>query len=154
MNVSRVCIGGDHAGFELKSHLKGILEDLGIVVEDIGTHSDKVVDYPLYCAAVAQKVASGEADRGIVLGGSGQGEQIVANKIVGIRAALCNDVFTAMLSRRHNDANILSMGGRIVGKGLADEILRIWLWTEFDGGVHVRRLEQICDVERSGNIPL
>jgi ribose 5-phosphate isomerase B len=98
---------------------------------------------------VARTVVEGGADRGIVLGGSGQGEQIAANKVHGARAALCNDLFTARLSREHNDANVLSMGGRIVAFGLADEIVTLWLATEFAGGRHVRRVEQIADIERS-----
>ncbi len=99
------------------------------------------------CAAVGRAVASGDADRGIVLGGSGQGEQIAANKVHGVRAALCNDLFTARLSREHNDANVLSMGGRIVAFGLASEILELWLATDFAGGRHERRLAQIADIE-------
>jgi ribose 5-phosphate isomerase B len=106
------------------------------------------VDYPPICIAVARDVAGGAADRGIVLGGSGQGEQIAANKVVGIRAALCNDLYTARLSREHNDANVLSMGGRIVAGGLADEIVALWLSTAYEGGRHQRRLDQIAAEER------
>ena len=119
----RVAIGADHAGFLLKEHLKETLQRLGHTVEDFGTDSEASVDYPPICMAVGRAVADGRADRGIVLGGSGQGEQIAANKVPGVRAALCNDLFTARLSREHNDANVLSMGGRIVAFGLADEIL-------------------------------
>jgi ribose 5-phosphate isomerase B len=144
----RVAIGADHAGFLLKEHLKQTLTTLGHGVDDHGTTSEEPVDYPPICIGVARAVAEGKADRGIVLGGSGQGEQIAANKVVGIRAALCNDLFTARLSRQHNDANVLSMGGRIVAFGLADEILRLWLETPFDGGRHQRRLDQIAAVER------
>jgi ribose 5-phosphate isomerase B len=146
----RIAIGADHAGFQLKTHLKTTLQRLGHVVDDLGTHSDESVDYPPICIAVARAVAAGRADRGIVLGGSGQGEQIAANKVRGIRAALCNDLFTARLSRAHNDANVLAMGGRIVATGLADEILAVWLATPFDGGRHQRRLDQIAAVEREG----
>lgn len=145
----RVAIGADHAGFLLKEHLKGTLVRLGHTVDDHGTHSEDAVDYPPICIAVARAVAEGRADRGIVLGGSGQGEQIAANKVAGIRAALCNDLYTARLSRAHNDANVLSMGGRIVAFGLADEILRVWLETEFEGGRHVPRLDQIRAAERA-----
>jgi len=106
------------------------------------------VDYPPICIAVGRTVAEGRADRGIIVGGSGQGEQIAANKVAGVRAALCNDVYTARLSRQHNDANVLSMGGRIVAFGLADEILALWLETSFEGGRHQRRLEQIAAEER------
>jgi ribose 5-phosphate isomerase B len=144
----RVAIGADHAGFLLKEHLKGTLERLGHVVEDHGTHSEVSIDYPPICVAVATAVAKGRADRGVVLGGSGQGEQIAANKVAGIRAALCNDLYTARLSRQHNDANVLSMGGRIVAFGLADEILTLWLSAPFEGGRHQRRIDQIRATER------
>jgi ribose 5-phosphate isomerase B len=143
-----VVIGADHAGFFLKEHLKRTLQRLGHTLEDYGTHSEEPVDYPPICMAVAQAVADGRADRGIVVGGSGQGEQIAANKVAGIRAALCNDLFTARLSREHNDANILSMGGRIVAAGLADEILALWMETPFAGGRHQRRIDQILEAER------
>ncbi len=145
----RIAIGADHAGFLLKEHVKATLARLGHQVEDLGTHSEASVDYPPICAAVGRSVVEGRADRGIVLGGSGQGEQIAANKVRGIRAALCNDLYTARLSRQHNDANVLSMGGRIVAGGLADEIVTLWLNTPFEGGRHVRRLEQIAEIERS-----
>ena len=144
----RIAIGADHAGFLLKEHLKGTLQRLGHAVEDHGTSSEQSIDYPPICFSVARAVAEGRAERGIVLGGSGQGEQIAANKVRGVRAALCNDLYTARLSREHNDANVLSMGGRIVAFGLADEILRLWLETSFEGGRHQRRLDQIADAER------
>ena len=144
----RIAIGADHAGFLLKQHLKQTLQRLGHMVDDHGTDSDAVVDYPPICIDVAREVAGGRADRGIVVGGSGQGEQIAANKVPGIRAALCNDLYTARLSREHNDANVLSMGGRIVAFGLADEILTLWLATPFEGGRHQRRLDQISAAER------
>jgi ribose 5-phosphate isomerase B len=145
----RIAVGADHAGFTLKEHLKTTLASLGHTVDDRGTHSEAPVDYPPICIAVAQEVAAGRADRGLVLGGSGQGEQIAANKVSGIRAALCNDLYTARLSREHNDANVLSMGGRVVAFGLADEILALWLETAFEGGRHQRRIDQISDAERS-----
>src|SRR6516165_6150187 len=145
----RVAIGADHAGFPLKEHLKLTLERLGHVVDDHGTHSEEAVDYPPICMAVGRTVAAGRADRGIVLGGSGQGEQIAANKVAGVRAALCNDLYTARLSREHNDANVLSMGGRIVAFGLADEILTLWLSTAFEGGRHQRRIDQITEADRA-----
>jgi ribose 5-phosphate isomerase B len=144
----RIAIGADHAGFLLKEHLRQTLERLGHTVDDRGTHSEEAVDYPPICIAVGKAVADGRADRGIVLGGSGQGEQIAANKVRGVRAALCNDLYTARLSRLHNDANVLSMGGRIVAFGLADEILKLWLDTPFEGGRHQRRLDQIADAEK------
>jgi len=143
----RVALGSDHAGFALKQHLAATLHDLGHQVDDHGTDSEEPVDYPPICAAVGRAVAEGRADRGIVLGGSGQGEQLAANRIHGVRAALCNDLYTARLSRQHNDANVLAMGGRIVGYGLADEILGLWLATEFEGGRHARRVQQISDLE-------
>jgi ribose 5-phosphate isomerase B len=146
----RVAIGADHAGFLLKQHLIATLSRLGHDVDDRGTHSEEPVDYPPICAEVARLVAAGRADRGIVVGGSGQGEQLAANKVRGVRAALCNDLYTARLSRAHNDANVLAMGGRIIGFGLADEILTLWLATAFDGGRHQRRVDQIMEIERQG----
>lgn len=143
----KVTIGSDHAGYELKLHVIALLKELGHDVDDLGTHSTESVDYPPICAAVGRAVARGGADRGIVIGGSGQGEQLAANKVRGVRAALCNDLYTARLSRAHNDANVLSMGGRIVGAGLADEIVTLWLDTPFDGGRHARRVQQLADIE-------
>jgi ribose 5-phosphate isomerase B len=145
----RIAIGADHAGFPLKEHLKATLAKLGHRVDDLGTHSEASVDYPPICAAVARAVVAGKADRGIVLGGSGQGEQIAANKIRGIRAALCNDLYTARMSRQHNDANVLSIGGRIVAFQLADEIVALWLNTAYEGGRHQKRLDQIAEIEKS-----
>lgn len=144
----RIAIGADHAGFRLKEHLKQTLDRLGHAVDDHGTESEETVDYPPICFSVGRAVVDGRADRGIVLGGSGQGEQMAANKVAGVRAALCNDLYTARLSRLHNDANVLSMGGRIVAFGLADEILTLWLATPFEGGRHQRRLDQIKDAEQ------
>ena len=144
----RITIGSDHAGYPLKEDLKAFLQQEGHAVLDVGTDSTEPVDYPSFCAAAARTVTSGEADRAIVLGGSGQGEQIVANKIRGVRAALCNDVFLARLSRLHNDANVLAMGGRIVAAPYAREIVTVWLETSFEGGRHVPRLEQIASIER------
>ncbi len=142
-----VAIGSDHAGFHLKAHLSETLISLGHQVVDVGTDSEQTVDYPPICADVGRAVAKGEVDRGVVLGGSGQGEQISANKVRGVRAALCNDLYTARLSREHNDANVLSMGGRIVAPALADEIVALWLATQFDGGRHQKRLDQIAAIE-------
>jgi ribose 5-phosphate isomerase B len=144
----RIAIGADHAGFALKEHFRETLSRLGHSIHDHGTDSEASVDYPPICFAVAREVALGGADRGIVLGGSGQGEQIAANKVAGIRAALCNDLYTARLSRAHNDSNVLSMGGRIVAFQLADEILALWLSTPFEGGRHQRRIDQISEAER------
>jgi len=144
----RIAIGADHAGFALKQHLLPTLARLGHEVDDRGTDSEAPIDYPPICAEVARLVVSGGADRGIVIGGSGQGEQISANKVRGIRAALCNDLYTARMSREHNDANVLAIGGRIVGFGLAEEIVTLWLATSFDGGRHQRRVNQIMEIER------
>jgi ribose 5-phosphate isomerase B len=144
----RIAIGADHAGFALKQQLLATLARLGHDVDDRGTHSEEAIDYPPICAEVARLVVGGGADRGIVIGGSGQGEQMTANKIPGVRAALCNDLYTARLSREHNDANVLAMGGRIVGFGLAEEIVALWLATAFAGGRHQRRVNQIMEIER------
>src|SRR5262245_28996742 len=149
----RIAIGADHAGYALKQHLVATLTRLGHDVDDRGTDSEATVDYPAICAGVGLEVAAGRADRGIVLGGSGQGEQMAANKVNGVRAALCNDLFAARLSRAHNDANVLAMGGRIVAAALADEILWIWLTTPFEGGRHKARLDQIADIERQQATP-
>jgi ribose 5-phosphate isomerase B len=143
----RIAIGSDHAGFRLKEHLRDQLEAGGHDVVDLGTDSEEPVDYPPICAAVGREVVARRVERGIVLGGSGQGEQISANKVRGVRAALCNDLYTAEFSRRHNDANVLSIGARIVGEGLADEILRVWLTTDFEGGRHQRRIDEITELE-------
>ncbi len=145
----RVAIGADHAGYPLKEHLKQHLKELGHDVDDVGTDSEQPVDYPSFCAEVGRAVRDGRADRGVVLGGSGQGEQIAANKVRGVRAALCHDLFTAGLSRRHNDANVLAMGARVVAPALAREILLAWLETGFDGGRHERRIRQIEEIERA-----
>ncbi len=144
----RVSLGADHAGYLLKEALKGFLQGEGHEVLDFGTDSEEAVDYPDFCAAAARAVVDGRAERGIVLGGSGQGEQLAANKVRGVRAALCNDLHLAELSRRHNDANVLAMGGRIVAVPLAQEIVRVWLATPFEGGRHARRLEQVGEIER------
>jgi ribose 5-phosphate isomerase B len=144
----RIAIASDHAGYRLKEVLKDVLKAEGHQVQDLGTHSEEPVDYPDFCAAAARAVASGEADRGVVLGGSGQGEQITANKIDGIRAALCNDLYTARLSRAHNDANVFAIGARVVAPELAREILAVWLATPFDGGRHLARIRRIGQIER------
>jgi ribose 5-phosphate isomerase B len=149
----KIALGSDHAGYALKETLKQSLKELGHEVEDLGTDSEEAVDYPPICAAVARLVRDGGAERGIVLGGSGQGEQIAANKVRGVRAALCNDLFTARLSRTHNDANVLAMGARAIAPELALEILNVWLETPFEGGRHQRRLAQIRDIENEEASP-
>lgn len=142
-----IALGSDHAGYDLKSHLLTFLASAGHETVDVGTDSTEPVDYPAFCAAVGEEVARGDADWGIVIGGSGQGEQLAANKVRGIRAALCNDLYTARLARSHNDANILSLGGRVVGLGLAEEIVEIFATTEFEGGRHQRRVDQVMAIE-------
>jgi ribose 5-phosphate isomerase B len=141
-------MGCDHAGYPLKEELKGFLSGEGHGVLDLGTDSTAPVDYPDFCAAAARAVVDGRADRAIVVGGSGEGEQMVANKVDGVRAALCNDLYTARLSREHNDANVLAIGARIVAPALAKEIVRVWLATAFEGGRHARRVERISEIER------
>ena len=145
--MPRIAIGSDHAGYELKQHLIDVLAADGHEVADLGTNSTESCDYPQFCAAVGRAVRNHDADSGIVLGGSGQGEQLAANKVHGVRAALCNDLFTARLARAHNDANVLSMGARVVGVGLAEEILATFLATPFEGGRHARRVDQVMMIE-------
>jgi ribose 5-phosphate isomerase B len=139
----KIAIGSDHAGFEYKGHIIGLLRDLGHDVHDFGTDSAAPVDYPLFIRPVAEAVAAGESERGIVLGGSGNGEAMVANHVRGIRCALCWSAETARLGRAHNDANVLSLGQRMISLDLALEIVRIWLATPFDGGRHARRIQMI-----------
>jgi ribose 5-phosphate isomerase B len=147
----RIAIGADHAGYDLKAHLVGVLTDLDHTVVDMGTDGTASVDYPAYCAAVARAVARGDVERGIVLGGSGQGEQMAANKVNGIRAALCNDLYTARMAREHNDANVLSMGGRIVAPALADEIVVCFIQTPYQAGRHQRRVEELLEISTRSN---
>jgi ribose 5-phosphate isomerase B len=145
--MPRVALGSDHAGFELKQHLADVLRSGGHDVLDLGTNSTESCDYPQFCAAVGRAVRDGHADLGIVLGGSGQGEQLAANKVHGVRAALCNELYTARMARAHNDANVLSIGARVVGVGLAEEIMAVFLATPFDGGRHARRVDQVMMIE-------
>ena len=144
----RIAIGSDHAGFPLKEDLKAFLMEQGHEVIDRGTDSTEPVDYPVFCYAAAREVAEGRADRAIVLGGSGQGEQIAANKVRGVRAALCHDLYLARLSRQHNDANVLAMGARVIAPTYAREVTSVWLATAFEGGRHVPRIEQVARIER------
>lgn len=145
--VTRIAFGSDHAGYELKQHLIARLTEQGHDIIDHGTDSTESVDYPAFCAAAARSVRDGDADVGIVLGGSGQGEQLAANKVRGVRAALCNCLYTARMAREHNDANVLSIGARVVGVGLAEEIVDLFLSTDFEGGRHARRVGQLTDLE-------
>jgi ribose 5-phosphate isomerase B len=143
----RIALGSDHAGYALKQSVANHLAEAGHVVIDLGTDSEATVDYPFYCAAVGRTVVTGDAEKGIVLGGSGQGEAIAANKVRGVRAALCLDEYTARLARLHNDANLLSLGGRILAEGFALAIVDVFLSTGFEGGRHVSRIGQIADIE-------
>ena len=139
----KIGIGSDHAGFAYKEKIKILLKDLGHEAHDFGAFGDEPVDYPLFIRPVAEAVARGEFDRGIVLGGSGNGEAIVANKVRGIRCALCWSLETARWAREHNDANVLSIGQRTIPAELALEIVRLWLNTGFAGGRHLNRIRQI-----------
>jgi len=136
-----IVIGCDHAAFEMKEKLKAYLLQRGEFVEDVGPHSADSVDYPDYGKKVAQMVSNGRFTRGILLCGTGLGMSMVANRFPGVRAALCHDLFGATMSRRHNDANILVLGGRVTGETLAEEIVRVWLETPFEGGRHQKRLD-------------
>lgn len=142
-----VAIGSDHAGIELKKTIISILNEMGIRHTDYGTDTSQSVDYPDFGEKVAVEVSTGRADRGVLICGTGIGMSIVANKFQNIRASLCNDLFTARMSRLHNNANILVIGGRIVGCDLAKEIVRVWMSTEFEGGRHANRLIKIKNIE-------
>ena len=139
----KIAIGSDHAGFKYKEEIKHFLDELGYQITDVGTFSEEPVDYPLFIRPVALLVARGEADRGIVLGGSGNGEAMVANRSKGIRCAVCWNAESARLARQHNDANMISLGQRMVSKDQALEIVSVWLETPFEGGRHVRRIQMI-----------
>jgi len=143
----RIALGSDHAGFRLKQTVSEHLRANGHQIEDLGTDSEEPVDYPPFCANAARAVVRGNADFAIVLGGSGQGEQISANKVHGVRAALCHDETTARLARRHNDANVLSLGARILAPELALIIVDVFLNTTFEGGRHIPRLAEIAGIE-------
>ncbi|MDH3975731.1 MAG: ribose 5-phosphate isomerase B [Deltaproteobacteria bacterium] len=143
-----IAIASDHGGYELKEDLKCFLEEAGYKVSDLGTFNDGSVDYPDYGIDLSRRVASGEFDKGILLCGTGIGMSIVANKVHGIRAALVNDVYSAKMSAQHNDANILVIGGRVTGKGLARELVKVWLETAFSGGRHQKRLDKIAELEK------
>jgi ribose 5-phosphate isomerase B len=143
----KIAIGSDHAGFKLKETVKEFLKTSGIEVIDFGTHSEESADYPDFAFPVAEAVAKKEFDFGILICSTGIGMSITANKVAGIRAALCNDLFTANCSKEHNDANVLCMGGRIVGEGLAKAIVQTWLERKFQGGRHERRVKKIEEYE-------
>lgn len=143
----KVAIGSDHAGIDLKKDLVSLLNEMKIECIDFGTDSPQSVDYPDFGEKVSKAVSAGNVEKGILICGTGIGMSIVANKIPNIRAALCNDLFTAKMSRLHNDANVLVIGGRIVGRDLAKEIVRTWFSTEFEGGRHANRLNKIKLIE-------
>jgi ribose 5-phosphate isomerase B len=143
----RIAVANDHAGYPLKLAVVQHLEAAGHDVVDLGSHSTEPVDYPPICAACARRVVTGDVEVGVVIGGSGQGEALAANKVRGARAALCHDEYTARFARRHNDANVLSLGARIVAEALALDIVDVFLVTAFDGGRHQQRIEEITAIE-------
>jgi len=142
----KIAIGSDHAGFRYKEKIKTFLQELGHQVTDFGTDSGAPVDYPLFIRPVALAVAAGEAERGVVLGGSGNGEAMAANRVKRVRCALCWNVESARLARQHNDANMLSLGQRLLTEEMALEIVRVWMETPFEGGRHLRRI-QLLDAD-------
>jgi ribose 5-phosphate isomerase B len=144
--VMKISLGSDHAGFKLKEKVKALLGELGHDVKDVGTFAADPVDYPLFIRPAAEAVARGDCNRGIVFGGSGNGEAMVANKVPGVRCALCWSLESARLSRQHNDANVLSLGQRLIEEGLALEIVRTWLTTEFEGGRHEPRVAMLNEM--------
>ena len=148
----RIVIAADHNGVALKEYLIRRLADQGHEIDDLGTHGTETVDYPPLCATAGRKVATKEADRGIVIGGSGSGEQIACNKIDGVRAGVCHDLFTTEIARAHNDANVLILGAKIVAPALAELITGLWLATPFKGGRHADRLDQIAALERGESL--
>lgn len=145
----KVAIAADHGGYRLKAEITKLLDEMNVKYDDFGCHCEDSVDYPDYALPVAEKVAKGEYDRGILICGTGIGMSIAANKVPGIRCALVHDTFSARATREHNDSNILAMGERVIGPGLALEIVKIWLETEFAGGRHERRVEKIKGYEAS-----
>jgi len=145
--VSTIALGADHAGYGLKEALKAWLINHGYQVLDLGTHSTESVDYPDYAALVAESVVDRKVERGLLICGTGIGMCMAANKVPGVRAALCGDLYTARMSREHNDANVLVLGGRLMGADMATDILQAWLETDFAAGRHARRGEKIADIE-------
>jgi RpiB/LacA/LacB family sugar-phosphate isomerase len=148
MEKLKIAIASDHAGLEMKEDLKEFLQSIGVEVVDMGVNDGKSVDYPDYGIPLADRVSRGEVPRGVLVCGTGIGMSILANKFKGVRAALVNDVFTARMAKEHNDANILVIGGRIVGKGLAREMLKTWIEARFEGGRHQTRLDKITELEK------
>lgn len=146
----RIAIASDHGGVNIREEIKGLMDELNIQYEDFGCECGTSVDYPDYALPVAEKVASGEFDKGILICGTGIGMSIAANKVKGIRCALVHDVFSAKATRQHNNSNILAMGERVIGAGLAREIAAAWLTTEYEGGRHENRVGKISDYENKG----
>ncbi|EKN62942.1 ribose 5-phosphate isomerase B [Schinkia azotoformans] len=144
----KVAIASDHGGIHIRAEIIALMQEMGIEYEDFGCECSNSVDYPDYAIPVAEKVASGEFDRGILICGTGIGMSISANKVRGIRCALVHDVFSAKATREHNDSNILAMGERVIGPGLAREIAKTWLTTDFEGGRHLNRITKITDYEK------
>ena len=147
-----IAVASDHGGFDLKKDVIGLLMELGYKVNDMGPENSNSVDYPDYGISLARAVADKKVSRGIVICGTGIGMSIVVNRFPGIRGTLCSDVYTAKLCREHNDSNILIMGGRVVGHGLAREIVKVWLGTPFEGGRHQKRLDKITQFDESNKI--
>lgn len=143
----KIVIASDHGGYNLKELIKENLTNKGYVIDDLGAYCNDSVDYPEYGKKAAEAVAKGEADKGIVVCGTGIGISISANKVKGIRCALCSDVYSAKMARAHNDSNMIALGGRVVGVDLALEIVNAWLATDFDGGRHLRRVNKIMEIE-------
>ncbi|HEU4962414.1 MAG TPA: ribose 5-phosphate isomerase B [Bacilli bacterium] len=144
----KIAIAADHGGYLLKEQVKKKLEAMNLEFHDFGTDSEESVDYPDYGIKVAEAVAGGEYDRGILICGTGLGMMIVANKVPGIRCALLHDTFSAKATREHNDANVMAMGARVIGPGLAEDIVELWLTTDFSGGRHQKRLDKIGAIEQ------
>ena len=144
----KVAIASDHGGLHIREEIKGLLDEMGIQYEDFGCECNTSVDYPDYALPVAEKVANGEFDRGILICGTGIGMSIAANKVKGIRCALVHDTFSARATREHNDSNMMAMGERVIGPGLARDIAKIWLSTEFEGGRHENRVNKIKEYEK------
>jgi RpiB/LacA/LacB family sugar-phosphate isomerase len=146
--MGKIAIASDHTGTELKENIKAFLSEIGSEFIDMGSVGNDSVDYPDYGIPVAERVSSGEIEKGILICGTGIGMSIVANKFPGVRAALVNDIYSARMAKEHNDANILVIGGRVLGKGLSMEIVKTWLESRFEGGRHQRRLDKITNIEK------
>lgn len=148
MKIMKIIIASDHGGINIRKEIISLLEEMNVEYEDMGCSCDTSVDYPDYALPVAEKVSTGEADRGILICGTGIGMSIAANKVEGIRCALVHDTFSARATREHNDSNVLAMGERVIGPGLARDIVKIWLETPFEGGRHKVRVDKISNIEK------